>query len=444
LAILLYFIRVEKNMAENKLRRYIYLVVMFIFILAILFFFNENAKAYEGGTVYASIERFTLGEGYLVEPVTVSFEKGESYADIFEKLANSNHLTYTADKTSRSGKVTYFYLRSIDKADTGALDIPDIIMNMDPIDYGGVKIYPPTNTKNDGNEDAFPSLGEFAYCSLSGWYYLVNNKNPGIGFAGLEPKDGDVVRFQFTLFGIGSDVESKDLPNRDLITKRLALMNANKKELVKYGYQDCYNNALKIVRDFDSDQSAMDRAYGSLPTEARIKACKDAYNVEILIDSLGTVTLEKESKITAIRKSYNSLSQDAKTLISSLKLSVLANAEKRLNDLKQAKNTTEVKKTTVNYIPAKAILTKVRSGKKKAVLKWKKVSSASGYQIYMSVKKKKGFKKITTIKKVSKITYTRKKLKSKKKYFFKVRAYRKVGNKTYYGKFSAVKSVKIK
>ena len=40
----------------------------------------------KGGIVYASIEKFTVGQGYLIEPTEVSFEAGETYADIIEKL----------------------------------------------------------------------------------------------------------------------------------------------------------------------------------------------------------------------------------------------------------------------------------------------------------------------------------------------------------------------
>ena len=46
--------------------------------------------------------------------------------------------------------------------------------------------------------------------------------------------------------------------------------------------------------------------------------------------------------------------------------------------------------------------------------------------------------------KSSKTTVTVKKLKSGKKYSFRVRAYKKVGGKTYYGAWSKTKSVKVK
>ena len=63
----------------------------------------------------------------------------------------------------------------------------------------------------------------------------------------------------------------------------------------------------------------------------------------------------------------------------------------------------------------------------------------------MSTKKNKGFKKIATIKKAKKVKFTKKRLKRKKVYYFKVRAYKKVGKAKIYGPFSKVKkSGKVK
>lgn len=96
-------------------------------------------------------------------------------------------------------------------------------------------------------------------------------------------------------------------------------------------------------------------------------------------------------------------------------------------------------------IAAKASLQKVTissasAGKKTATLKWRKVSGASRYQVYMKAPGGK-YKLVATTKKTS---LKQKKLKSKKSYSFKVRAYRTVKGKRYYGSYSAVKRVKVK
>lgn len=89
------------------------------------------------------------------------------------------------------------------------------------------------------------------------------------------------------------------------------------------------------------------------------------------------------------------------------------------------------------------VIKSLQKGKQKVVISWKKVSNATGYEIYMSSKKKSGFKKIGTVKKASTVSYTKTRLKSKKSYYFKVRTYRTVGGKKIYSPYSKVKSTKL-
>ncbi|MGN0174323.1 MAG: hypothetical protein ACI39F_07760 [Acutalibacteraceae bacterium] len=87
---------------------------------------------------------------------------------------------------------------------------------------------------------------------------------------------------------------------------------------------------------------------------------------------------------------------------------------------------------------------KVAKGKKSAKITVSKASSgASGYEIYRSTKKNKGFKKVKTVKGKT-LTWTNKKLASKKTYYYKVRAYKTVGKDKMYSGFTAVKKVKTK
>lgn len=105
------------------------------------------------------------------------------------------------------------------------------------------------------------------------------------------------------------------------------------------------------------------------------------------------------------------------------------------------KNTTKPAEKAV--APKKAVVKKVKApGKKKIKITVKKSSKqVSGYEVILSTKKNfKNAKKITTKKNV----VTVKKLKAGKKYFVKVRAFKKVGNKNIYGKYSTVKKVIVK
>lgn len=87
----------------------------------------------------------------------------------------------------------------------------------------------------------------------------------------------------------------------------------------------------------------------------------------------------------------------------------------------------------------KQFKTKVTSKKQKGAVKltWKACTEVKGvkYQVYKSLKKSKGYKRVIT---TSKRTYTVKKLTKGKTYYFKVRAVKSVDGKNTYSKWSNV------
>lgn len=98
-----------------------------------------------------------------------------------------------------------------------------------------------------------------------------------------------------------------------------------------------------------------------------------------------------------------------------------------------------VKKVTVKKQTAK-----VKAGKKKLTVTWKKDKNVSGYQIKIATKKNFKGAKTCTVKSYKTYKKVIKKLKAKKKYFVKVRAYKTVGKSKVYGAYSAVRSCKVK
>ncbi len=98
---------------------------------------------------------------------------------------------------------------------------------------------------------------------------------------------------------------------------------------------------------------------------------------------------------------------------------------------------------TLVDIPNKVTISSVKSNaKKKITVKYKKVTGASGYQIAYQKSGSKSWKYTTVSSKSASKTLT--KLTSKKKYKVKVRAYKTVSGKKYYGTYSATKTVKVK
>lgn len=105
----------------------------------------------------------------------------------------------------------------------------------------------------------------------------------------------------------------------------------------------------------------------------------------------------------------------------------------------QANGCVGVARATFQIAPKTMKTPSVKAGKKKVTVKWAKVSGSVKYQV--GIAKKGGKYKYYAVSGSSK---TIKKLSSKKKYTAKVRAYKKVGSKTYYGSWSKGKTVKIK
>jgi hypothetical protein len=112
-------------------------------------------------------------------------------------------------------------------------------------------------------------------------------------------------------------------------------------------------------------------------------------------------------------------------------------------DSKQTDNNSNASKKseTAKIKLAKGKITSLKKGKKSFVVKWKKVAKADGYQISYKTGKT---TKIAKAKGANKLSKKVAKLKAKKKYTVKVRAYKKVSGKMYYGKWSKAKKVTTK
>ena len=110
--------------------------------------------------------------------------------------------------------------------------------------------------------------------------------------------------------------------------------------------------------------------------------------------------------------------------------------------VKNANKTTTPVKATVKK-PSATKITSIKAGKRKATVRWKKASHATGYYVYRSTSPRGKYKKVTTV--TGRTYYTDKKsLKSKKNYYYKVVSIRKSGSKVLKSKASGYKRVKVK
>ena len=105
---------------------------------------------------------------------------------------------------------------------------------------------------------------------------------------------------------------------------------------------------------------------------------------------------------------------------------------------------TAITASAANYAPAKVTGVKASKSYTTVTLSWTKVSKAKGYRVYIYDTATKKYKKITTISKSGTTSYKVTGLTADTAYKFKVRAYRKVSGKTYWGKSSAAVSATTK
>ena len=246
----------------NKVTKKILTLLMAVTLVVGMFtttYADETKKI----NVTFTIERFTIGQGFLVEPVTVQVNEGAAAKDVLEEVAKEKNLTINLSSYG-------YYIDSISYADTGVINIPESIQKMPSIDvdygYGNQHYDAPTNTSTNALFTDDQKLGSGSYSSLAGWMYTVNNVAPDVAMDSQPVKDGDVIRLQFSVYAGGADlgfvsyyenIESAKLPNKDALTKLVANTPDNPQVAAKA-------EAIKVLANYDATQEDVDAAYTNL------------------------------------------------------------------------------------------------------------------------------------------------------------------------------------
>ncbi|MCC3402604.1 Ig-like domain-containing protein [Eubacterium callanderi] len=219
-----------------------------------------NVLPKEVQTAIFSVEKFTIGQGYLIEPMQVEFAEGDSAAQVVTKALKEAGYEYTY--TGEIGNS--FYLSSIKNADNGTFNPPQEIQDM-----------PSYITNVSGVNERAPDLGEFAYGGQSGWIYHVNDVSPSVGMDNYKLKDGDVLRLQFTLNGLGADLgggsyeggdEVIPVAKKSALTSRVADWNMNRDYFLNIQqYKEAYDNAMNVLNKYMASQEEVDAAAAAMP-----------------------------------------------------------------------------------------------------------------------------------------------------------------------------------
>lgn len=198
-------------------------------------------------TAVVSIEKFTLGQGYILEPTVVPLNN-EATADSVLRAA-AKEVGIDLKFHEKSG-----YLTFVKDECTAPLKIPDFIVD----EMAKAEV-----TVDNRADDAW--LGEYDYTAQAGWLYWHNNATASTTANQCAVSDGDVVRFQFSISGWGADLGRSDAwtvayresANKDELMKAVAWANDTQSE--------AYANALKVLTNIESSQEAVDAALAAMP-----------------------------------------------------------------------------------------------------------------------------------------------------------------------------------
>lgn len=212
------------------------------------------------GYVVMSVEKLTLGQGFIMEPQRVPYYKGENLAKVLDRALTSIGREYEYTRSLEDG----FYLAAVEDPDRPSIGttIPSYILDM----WAAAKAVSPNIKAIAHTDTSDPDfLGEFDYYSQSGWMISVNNSFPPVGAAAISAADGLVVRWQFSLIGLGGDLGgggttaagNVEHMNRTELYTVLAAVRADKYLMEDETVRAAYDKALELSRDITMNAEAV-------------------------------------------------------------------------------------------------------------------------------------------------------------------------------------------
>lgn len=316
--------------------------------------------------VVVSMDAQTIGLGYMIKPTIVHTTKYTKASEVITDAIVENIKTkygldlkgyVTKHESEPAGTYAYmntgsvlsdFYLAQVYWPNQQNAKIAQYIL-----DVCGDKISE-TQVENDKQGKY---LGEFDYYNMSGWMYSISNIGdsklpsfPGVGAAGWRLRDGEVMRWQFTVYGYGSDLNADnsewgsasitgDSGDKTELTYKIAQMREEYKDASadktyksgddKLETSRIYMNVFDdVLCDPLANQAKLDAAVADLDLVAAELENADALTaVTDKILAIGTVKLEngklvKDGEVTAesgpkieeARKAYAALNEEQKKL----------------------------------------------------------------------------------------------------------------------------------
>ena len=274
-------------------------------VLALMIIFSasatfsaEDTKVFDG-YVYMTVEKLTLGQGFVIEPVKVGYYKEDSLGDIAQRCLG--------DKSTFKGDISQYYLEGVvdggNPQNWSERDIPTDIYN---------KLTETGDEITDRAEENI--LQSYDFSQYGGWMFTVDNTGTNAGAGSIKlgddsstgycSEDGSVMRLQYSLYGYGEaigisygflpfETTNTFTDRSDLIAYVSEIKDSGESE--KYG--DAYSNALSLLSKWDITKEEIESAVSLLDEASKNPPPVDGLygdiNMDGVVDVRDAVFLQK-------------------------------------------------------------------------------------------------------------------------------------------------------
>ena len=215
-------------------------------------------------TVAVSVDANTIGLGYLVRPTLVTVPKYTRASVVLTDLLTANGYRWENTGTIENG----FYLAQIKPVDQTDAKPADFLLELKDFTFN-----------EDDKKDS--KLGEFDYNNWSGWMYSTGDSDnddypsfPGVGASEYRMINGEVMRWQFTCYGYGADLNADnsawgtasvvpELGNKSELTWEVAALRKETED-AELEKDENFVKAIAVLEDPAATQSEIDAAYQAL------------------------------------------------------------------------------------------------------------------------------------------------------------------------------------
>lgn len=278
---------------------------------------TAGATETEDKTVTVSVEAFSIGCGYIVEPTTISFNNGDTAATAVKKALEQNNILY--DATYEYG----FYLQGITfehSADIPSYITDAVVAHDDEYDEDilfGDYI----------DEDYTPDdLAASDYTPLSGWMFTVNQptaESLSLSMSQALINNGDVIRVQFSLdrgadigvanlsgmpqWGFHSDFY--EVADRTELTKAVADSEASAPSPLYNAVQNMKNMAANLPAtqaEIDSSVSDYNTVASLNPLSGDVDKNGTISTIDAILTQKSVLTMVELDSVERLIADYNS------------------------------------------------------------------------------------------------------------------------------------------